>query len=564
MNALRPDPRFLAAVRSRIAQAPPARPVTRPFKSRLYGAIHRFGNPFTLLASLVVPSFIVHLDGGQSVFGWSVLLFLGIAQLASVFHAHLQQHPHLVPFSFLPVETSRVLRRQANGILTRLAGLSIGAGIGFGIAAHTLQPDAPLHIPLASGLLMAVAFPTLAAAYILAAQRSAWLATPLSFALPVTVLLLIGFKSSTWVQTRIGTLLETRGDLCAAFLPTGWIVLPWHSLTTQSNWAALAALVPLAIAAASIPYNLRWTARSFEFREAILLGLFLEPPEDADEELAESVAIAQQRPSSRGETAITDDILERRFLVPSLAEPPGRIEELVWKWWTPRERIVAEYLRLYWPEWSSRWRLGAILLAITIPASVLLGILLPDWMPVSFIGFAAAALYIFPVTGSFTLRPSVLADSAIQQCPIHTLPVTLAETGRLLWKATAIRSLAALPISSVSAALALGFQGEGYLMGAAIGAQAALIWTAIRPGITVYRFQTLQRGWMPGFYSKLLLGFLALVLILDIAGVLLCAIPLVGFLAIAILAPLNHLAFVLTCRCLDRRRVDALKPVDTP
>jgi hypothetical protein len=155
----------------------------------------------------------------------------------------------------------------------------------------------------------------------------------------------------------------------------------------------------------------------------------------------------------------------------------------------------------------------------------------------------------------------VLADSHLQLCPIHALPVSLAEVASVQWKATTVRSLIALPLCAATAGLAIGFQGGGYFHGAIIGTQAALIWIAIRPGVTVYRFQAIQRGWMKGFLSKLALAFVVLVLILDLVGLCICALPFAGLAAVAVLLPLNYLALRFTCHLLDRHGVDAINPI---
>ena len=166
-----------------------------------------------------------------------------------------------------------------------------------------------------------------------------------------------------------------------------------------------------------------------------------------------------------------------------------------------------------------------------------------------------------PISSSFTLRPTVLADSGIQVCPLHVLPVSFADVATVQWKATLIRALAALPVSTATAAIASGFLGHGYGVGALIGAQVALIWVAVRPALTVYRFQAVNRGWMKGLISYLGLAFVVALLLLDILGVLLCAIPGAGLIATAALLPVNYLALRLTIALLARRGIDSIQPI---
>lgn len=519
------------------------------------------GNPFGLAFALISPGFISAMDPGPRHFSWSVLLFLGVASVANLISAQISHHPHLQPFAFLPVDPRQVLRRQGIAAARLIGILSIAGGIGFGFAATQLPGPHDAGSILLAGALITLLFPVLAVAYALAAQRSAWLATPLALAAPLTVVLMILLRSSSWSRERALTLLNAHGDLLSALLPTGWIVLPWAAITGRNSWHHLAALVPLVPLVGTLPMNLRWLSDHYSFRESILLNLFLEAPENSDDELIESVANAQQSPPSRGKTAIVDDILARRFLASGLAETPGRIEQMIWTWWTPRERVVAEFLRTKWPDWSGRWRMGSMVLACTIPISVTLGLWLPDWMPVSFVGFACGALYLLPISAGFTLHPVVMGDSGIQSCPIHSAPIRLAEVASLQWKATVIRSLAALPVSGATGALVAGLQGGGYGLGGLIGIQVALIWCAIRPGLTVYRFQAITHTWIKGPVSLIGLGLVVLVLLLDLVGLIAAAAPFAGLAAVVLLLPLNYGALRWVCFLLDRYGIDAVRPV---
>ena len=561
MWGIQPSPEFLARTRQLLAATRNTRGVGRNLYAWIDVLFRWTGNPFVLGIAFVAPPLIGTLDPAPRHFSLSLLLFIGIAYVGFIIDSQVRNHPHLVLFALLPVHPIDVFHRQAARAARHIGFMSAAAGIGFAILAFNLHSSTGLGMPLLAGLLIALFFPVVAVTYALAAARSRWLAVPMALSLPVTVLLLLAIKGSKGFETRVGQLMSAHGDLLAAFLPTGWIVLPWSALIENGPWHLAVALVPLVPLLATLPLNLRWTRDHYRYRDAILLNLFLEAPEDADEELTESVAIAHQSPPSRGETAIVDDILNRAFLSSNLKHPPGRIEALVWQWWTPRQRLVAEYLRLSWPDWSGRWGTGSIILACTIPVSVTLGLWAPDWLPISFIGYVAGALYLLPISSSFTLRPTVLADSGIQVSPIHVLPVSFAEVATVQWKATVIRALAALPVSTATAAIASGFLGHGYGVGALIGAQVALIWVAIRPALTVYRFQAVNRGWMKGLISYLGLAFVVAILLLDILGVMLCAIPGAGLIATAALLPVNYLALRLTTGLLARRGIDSIHAV---
>ena len=561
MRGIQPSPEFLARTRQLLAATRNTRGVGRNLYSWI-GVLFRWtGNPFVLGIAVVAPPFIGAMDPAPRHFSLSLLLFIGIAYVGFIIDANIRSHPHLALFALLPVAPIDVLRRQAARAARHIAFMSAAAGIGFAILAFNLPSGTGLGMSILAGLLIAVAFPLVAVTYALAAARSRWLAMPMAIALPATVILLLSIKGSKWVEGRVEQLMTAHGDLLAAFLPTGWVILPWSALVENGPWHLTVALVPLVPLLATLPLNLRWTRDHYRYRDAILLNLFLEAPEDADEELTESVAIAHQSPPSRGETAIVDDILNRAFLASNLEPPPGRIEALVWQWWTPRERTVAEYLRLSWPDWSSRWGTGSIVLACTVPVSVTLGLWAPDWLPISFIGYAAGALYLLPISSSFTLRPAVMADSEVQVSPIHVLPVRFAEVATIQWKATVVRALAALPVTAATAAIASGFLGHGYGVGALIGAQVALIWIAIRPALTIYRFQAINRGWMKGLVSYLGLALVIAVLLLDLLGLMVCIMPVGGLIATAVLLPVNYLALRLTTALLARRGIDSIQPI---
>ncbi len=560
MLRLRPD--FLRHTRQ-CCRALPSQGRARSFlNARLRQALFQFGHPILLLFALLAPIFPVWLEPGPRHFAWACMLYIGIAHVASILTSFLFSHPHLLPLALHPIHDSDVFHRQIQLALRPIAGLAIALGTGFGIAASRLDGFDPLRDVLC-GLAMTVIFPLFALGYSFAAFRWNWLGWPMRFALPLSALLLVLVKASTRVEAVVHRVLVSHGDLLTAFLPTGWIVLPWAAATGSGATHLLYALPPLFVVLAFLPVGFGHLRFHYRFRDAVLLNTFLEVPEEADEDFAEAVHAAQNAPASRGRTAILDDLEARHFLSPQLPEPGARIERWVWRWWSPRERLVAEFLRREWPSWTQHWKTGSLLLIASLVSLFVLRRFDQEWYLMTLIGFGIALLFLLPWSASFNIESIPVPGPNIMVSPLHAVPIRLAEIARLQFKLVVVRSLVALPVLAPAGAFVIWIiqDNSPIWTGAVAGAQLALFPIVARPLLTVYRFHTVLGRWMPGFIAALAFGLVILAALLTLVSLILAFLPFIGLVPLGIVLALNTLTLWITCRLLSSRGIDAVRTV---
>ncbi len=558
MLRLRSD--FLRNTRQCCRAFPTQRRARSFLNTRLRQALFQFGHPFLLLFALLAPVFPVWLEPGPRHFAWACMLYIGTAHVASILASFLFSHPHLLTLALHPTLDSDVFHRQILLALRPIAGLAIALGTGFSIATARLDGFNPLRDVLC-GLAMAVIFPLFALGYSFAAFRWNWLGWPMRFALPLSALLLVLVKASTRVEAVVHRVLVSHGDLLTAFLPTGWIVLPWAAATGSGAIHLLYALPPLFVVLAFLPVGFAHLRFHYRFRDAVLLNTFLEVPEEADPDFAEAVHSAQNAPGSRGRTAILDDLEARHFLSPQLPEPGALIERWVWRWWSPRERLVAEFLRSEWPAWTRHWKTGSLILIASLFSLFVLHRADDQWSALSLVGFGTALLFLLPWSASFNIEPLPLPGPNILVSPLHAVPIHLAEVARLQLKAVVVRSLVAVPVFALTGTAVLWILPDNSppWTGTAAGAQFALFPIAARPLLTVYRFHTVLGRWMPGFIPALAFGLVILAALLTLTALILSFIPLLGLIPLALVLALNTLTLWITCRLLSSRGIDAVR-----
>jgi hypothetical protein len=557
---LRARPDFLRNTRKECRPLQSGRRPRSFLNARLRDALFQFGHPLLLLVAIVAPIFPAWLQPGPRHFAWACMLYIGTAHVAGLLANSLFNHPHLLPLALYPARDPAVFNRQFQLALRPVAGLAIALGTGFGIARS--QIDSPnLLRNLLCGLLMAGFFPLFALSYSFASFRWHWLGWPMRLALPLSALLLVIVKAVTRIEELIHRLLISHGDLLTALLPTGWVVLPWAAAAGSGAHHLLFALPPLLVVLAHLPVGFAHLRFHYRFRDAVLLNVYLEVPDEAEDALADAVHAAQAAPGFRGRTAVLDDLETRRFLAPQLPEPSAPIERWVWRWWSSRERLVAEFLRREWPAWTHQWKIGSLILVASLVSLFVLHRFTDRWHLLALIGFGIGLLFLLPWAASFNIEAIPLPGPNILFSPLHAVPIHLAEVALLQLKAVVIRSLVALPIlASTGSAILWILRDNGPLWsGAAIGAQLALFPIVARPLLTVYRFHTVLGRWMPGFIPALAFGLVILAALLTLTALILSFIPLLGLIPLIVVLALNSLTLRITCRLLASRGIDAVQ-----
>ena len=446
------------------------------------------------------------------------------AWLCGTTSERIWSHPHLFLFAFAPVPERTVFKRMAWpairsswtlvfpvwALIAPLASADWSSG-------ESLLLTGCLSVPATVGLV--------STAFVLHATAKAGLFRTAVFR---TIFLGAGTGLVPGGRSLILGVLEFAEPLLRYLSPVGWAgqVVRGVPLATMS-WLWL---VPLALMAGSIVWSLRRTGGIYRFRESFLEAM------GASHGAAEDYGI-EERPAPRGDvTAVREQVLSGTFLRSQSPEKRSRVDRLIYRLFTPRQRLVADWAFVGPVCHDSTWRNGVIVLA----GSLLLGGLVRwmDWPWHLFVWIFGGAVG----WGMLSLRTSggVRAyelNGLGQRIGLHAFqPVHLAELSHLEWKICLGRWLAALvPAVAFGVGIAM-ITGESLLMGADFGAraiacnlplallsQASVISQCVRIGV----------GW------RKCIGFLGVILLMvagAAAGILGAIAPGVGWLLLLICA----------------------------
>lgn len=558
---LHPDPAFLQATRNLIALR------RSPAASRPGNLLARAKHLTTVtLGAFILVCFPLGIasaaDRGPRLFIWSYLLFIGFGLVGSSVDQQLFRHPYLFPFALYPADTASVFRRQLLRAVRTTLILSVIAGSTLGFFAWKLGPASPLRAALA-GLLVAATYAGLALAYATAQYRWPVLRLPVKAAAPLGLLLLIALKWSPRFQAVVGDSMDQHAEVFSSLLPTGWLILVWSTAAGLEPARLLVALPPLLVALAYLPAGIRHLAGHYRFRDAVLLEALGQLPEDADEDFAEALAEFQTQPPSRGRTAILDDVHAGLFLKPALPSPPGWIERLVWRSWSPREQTIAEFLRPSWPQWSTRLAVSLAILAASTVTLAVLRRFWPDWSQFSLIGFGIGLLLILPFSAGFTLQTLDSPGTGMSLSPLRVAPIRFRELLRLQFKSALVRSLVLAPFLAATGLACAWIVQEPPWTLALVGAQLALFPAATRPLLTLHRALATPVVRHRGVRSITAAAGVALVIVVNLAGLLVSVVPGLGFAVLPVLLGLNYASTLGAWRAIAGGPSDAITP-DSP
>ena len=292
------------------------------------------------------------------------------------------------------------------------------------------------------------------------------------------------------VKERLLGWLNDYGELITGLLPTGWLIGPGHRWLTgaghPSDWLWL--LLPLGLGS-WLPPSLCWLGRNFHFREAVLLDYASEAPEGLSDEDRQAFSGQLEPPPKVGVTDATDRILSRDFLAPAAAPTSGWIERQVWRWWTPRQRLLAEWDWAAEPGWTSAWKTGSLLLGGSVLVTLLgraLGWVFLEWaLPV---GGGLGGLILLPfwiaLSGG---RLQSGASQPVRLSEFGLMPRGMGETLALVTKASLVRILAAMPVVVPYGTVVALMLDRPWWVGADFGLRACFVAGAITPVLLVTR-----------------------------------------------------------------------------
>lgn len=470
----------------------------------------------------------------------------------------LEKDPDLLALALLPVSDGSIFRRQLGRALLRLSAVPLAGLVAGGLIAVSVDAGSRWPLGLAGGLLLGTYVVVLGLAFL--PWRSAALFSSLGWVMLFPGVLLVRALPESW-RAWVLQALGRHGDVLAAVLPTGWAVEPFHHLVsgtaTPNDWVWALPLTTLVVAT---PFLVRRYREQYLPREAVLLHYAAQAPEWFDDEQQAELQEAVQRPRQTGLTELREAVVERLFLEPALGPAPGWIERWAWSFWTPRERVIAEWALGAWPDWTRSWNRSWMALAVTCVATLILRWTGVEWAWVApLLGFSLIGLQVLPLGSGLTdraLAPVQLGQAGFS--PLALFPVTLGEMVGLATKTSAVRGLAALPFGLLAGALVgWSFFDGSPGAGASLGAQVCVLMVAVRPQLVVWRASqatadSARFRWRSLTVALLQLGGAIGSLLLTLASLF----PYVGWIALLLLALFSGATTALYLRLWNRSAFD--------
>jgi len=456
------------------------------------------------------------------------------------------EHPHHLPFAFWPADEDAAVRRLLRRALLRWTRPCALLGMGHAIGA--LRMESPPHPALAvlQGVLFALLLAGVAVVQSWAALRWRPFRRYLS-AIAWCGLAIAGAAVSDTLRRPVASMLPQHGDLLAAMVPPGWLVLPWSAWVRGGPWLNASFAIPLAVVLAALPRVLQELRAFGRFRDRILFEWFGQIPEDAPAELGDALHAAltsMQSANAPGPTATTDAILAQSFLGSPLASPGRLLDRWAWRWWTPAQRLAAECMMRSWPLARTHRTVGLL----AIPAA---------WAATWFCAhrqFEGPSVILPVVLHGVvvaTLVPWLSPFSGI--AVVRALPIRLLDVAWLRWKHTLLRALLPSAFLPAAGAVSMWIAEQPAWMGAIVGLQVAWAPVVVSPFATVY-------GLLNGTHAKGLVGrsimvVVALLVLFNITGAVVLWLPFIG-LGFETLCLALNLALLLTVnRLLHRIRI---------
>lgn len=377
-------------------------------------------------------------------------LFL-VASLERGLNAALHYWPDLLAALRLPTTNVWMGRRQWGRGLRRITPVVIAVFLG-GLTVCLLADAGwagAAGALLFTGVLTVVILVT--ATWLAGTGKGAQFSTALWF-------LGVGFWAGVqfFSELRIWTAsaLNQSAEWWVLLLPTGWVIRPFHRWLTGGEWQEWIRLLPAVILVASLPAALNRLLARTRVRDHALLVYSAQVPDNADDTLREAVEAGLNRPVSRPLGELRSAVQSRQFLAPDAEPEPGAwVERLLWRMWTPRERLLAEVAFGRLPGWSKSYRNASLALGLLMVVAALgvhwqIAWLQWSWLPaVALLGLVLTPLE--PSVGIWAQCP-VLGQVGFQATALF--PVGFAEVGRWALKSTRLRLLLGAPLGVLGGA----------------------------------------------------------------------------------------------------------------
>jgi len=270
-----------------------------------------------------------------SLWGFALMIFRAQAVLSCLFASSDLRTLILLPISESTVfrwEFQRFLRGSLVHLLHFAAGFSVLAWLlDFSALKWTVVP-----------LLALLTWAVMISMATLCAARLPWL--PYRLLVNGFVVLIFAFiVGRTYIGPVLLEVVDRHASSLNLLLPTGWPVSLFELLLPNSHWAYLVLLIPIAAVIMTFNGSLRRLAGGYRYQERAI-----PPASDLVPHTETPTPISQdrdpERPFRLGPTAIEEVIRSRQFLMPFPWQNAGWLENLLWRWLSDREKVLADFV----------------------------------------------------------------------------------------------------------------------------------------------------------------------------------------------------------------------------
>jgi hypothetical protein len=408
---------------------------------------------------------------------------LGALLAGNQLRSRLFHDPALLALALLPVTDEFRVRWQLRRWFRQLGLLAAGAFVPLLGLTGRFDWSAGLLLGAAAGSVgLGLMFGTLG----LLAFRHAWVARTLQILVLTTAGCFLGCAFFEPLRAPVIALVSPIANTLALILPTGWIIYPMHRSLADPTALAWLPLVPAGSLLLLAIQEARALLPRVPMRDQSLLGYAAQPPDDCPEEVLEAFHHQLERPAPPPTAAVAAFITTRAFLQPTREPPRDPLFRLVWRWWTPRQRLLAEWGLQSWPNWARRgWRMAAVAAGALLVAVLtsLLGRLELAGAATGVAGLAMASLlpwtFLFPRAS----RRCWLGNVSVPQLYLHG--TTLGELRRADAKRVLVQLLLAAPVVAGVAVFAARIWAQPVAFGLLLAGKLLLLAPTVRAGLTL-------------------------------------------------------------------------------
>jgi len=249
----------------------------------------------------------------------------------------LYQSGDLSALSFLPIEKPVLFRWELQKYFWASVMSLLDLIAGYGTIAVYLNSPAAMAATIPAAVL---AWFTMHALVLFCASR--WPRFPYGAIPALAIFSLIGLGFAH-LGEHLADALHTFGIPINVLLPTGWTASVFLLFTGDHDWTLALLLIPIAGVLSTIPNSLARLRAQYDFKEATRPEVSDIIPQEIEEtDIATSPS--DERPL-RVESEAVEKIVRQNLLPPPAPwHAPAWPEKLLWRWLTPRERILAEFV----------------------------------------------------------------------------------------------------------------------------------------------------------------------------------------------------------------------------